>query len=429
MKDKAFISTSHLVLIGDAIRLKEQSTEAVPVSEMADRIKNIKTAAGLQIIMNDHIDEDGKWQKPADWDDIESMDLTGQNVCYILCGTKLLANSYAEFYTDYEGTCKGSYGHISDGVFTIYPGTEETVINSSTKRYGVDLETLQPTDDYIVVKIESTGALKQVKTSNSTELSGSKPYTTANTCCVLMRYARFTKANNLCFNSYFLESDRLVDCGIDIRDTTNVITMSGMYQNNYHLQRIDWGDFNPARHKITSFNYMFASCYHLTDVPDPLNMTGWVTSNCTKLDSMFQNCFCLKSELIVKNWDVTKVTSMQSFLNNARSVSKLTGFDTWTTAPVCTTIANFATNAYSISGILDFSKLAFTDKLSCSLASAFVYTYRLDKIIFNKCNFSNITSMGSVFQYSGVKEVVWDTDFIAPGAKCATFGTMFASCT
>lgn len=427
MSDKAIINTSTLTAIGEAIRSKENSTELIPTAEMADRIANIKTDSGLRLLMNNHVDEYGKWHKPDDWDDIESIDISGQNVCYLLCGTKLLDDAYVEVYSEWEGTCTASYGHVVDGVYTIYPGTSETTLTTSARKFGIDLVPLQATDDYIVIKIQSTGALKQVRPQGSSVLSGSKPYTAANTCCVLMRYARFTKANNITFTCYFLESDKLIDCGLDIRDTTNAITMSSMYYNNYNLQRVDWGNFDPARHKITSFASMFYNCYQLTDVVDPLDMTSWVTSNCTSVASMFQNCFCLRSELIVKNWDFTKVASLQSFLNNARSVPKLTGMNTWNAAPICTSIANFATNAYSLSGVLDFSTLALTSKLTGSMASAFAYTYKLEKIIFNNCNFANITSMGSVFQYSGIREIVWDTNFVAPGAKCTTFGTMFSS--
>ena len=132
-------------------------------------------------------------------------------------------------------------------------------------------------------------------------------------------------------------------------DTSNVTTMSDMFNNCRSLTSLDVSGFDTS--KVTTMYRMFSSLQSLTnlnvssfDTSNVTDMSGmfsgaWAlmsldlsnfnTSNVTNMSSMFDTCSSLTS-LNISNFETSKVTSMSYMFNNCRSLTSLdlSSFDT-----------------------------------------------------------------------------------------------------
>lgn len=122
-------------------------------------------------------------------------------------------------------------------------------------------------------------------------------------------------------------------------DTSNVTDMHNMFKNCQSLTVMDVGSFDTS--KVTDMSYMFAVCSELTELNilsfDTSNVTNMSymfsgcnsieaihsaldTSKVTNMTSMFRYCHMLDS-LPVGNWDVSRVTKWDHFLDDGITVN------------------------------------------------------------------------------------------------------------
>lgn len=350
------------------------------------------------VVSGTHTDSDGIWHRPEEWDDIESIDLTNKHEVYFLCACHLTGTDFFRIRFYGGGTLKWSYGHVSNGVYTIHENSTETTVSSGSY---IALYLANIPDDYIVVRITATNYITSCGYYDwvaTEDLNYAMPYKCQS---VLMRYGRMIRGTSLARSAtYCLESDNILDFASYYWNTTTTITVAEAYSTSTSLQRWRCTGWDLAKNKITSFYCMFYRCKCLTDVPRVLDLSGWVTSNTTRIDGMFQECYSLNTRIIANNWDLTNVTNMGNMFYQCYSIKRIDGTGTWNAAPKCTTIASIFYGCISLMSSIDLSNLYLGNGTAdlTSVAAAFQDCYSVPSINLSNTNFSKCTTIASVFQ-------------------------------
>lgn len=414
-----------------------------------------------------HTDKDGVWHRPQDWDDIESIDLTDKHEVYFLCACHKTEHDWFRIRFYGSGTLSWSYGHVANGVYTLHANSTETTVSNGSY---ISLFLANFQDDYIVIRIKATTSISSCAYQNWAATSDLNCAMPAKHQSVLMRYGRMVSGNSIQGSStYYLESDNIIDFAKNYQNTTTTIAVSGAYSNAYSLQRWRCTGWDLAKNKITTFASMFDYCYSLIDVPNPLNLDNWVTSNVTTVAAMFRWCVSLNTNITVNNWDLTNVTTLGSVFEKCKSVKTIEGLDTWNAAPKCTNASYIFNECCSLRTPLDLSKLYLGNGTAnfTNISYAFAYCYACPCINISNTNLSKCTTLAYLaystasckqfimnnvtpitstctntnylFGYSGVEELVFNnwnfsghtTNFLAIGFNYATVlkKLLFSNCT
>ena len=340
-----------------------------------------------------HCDENGIWHKPADWDDIESIDLTNKHEVYFLCACHLTGKDFFRIRFYGGGTLSWSYGHVSNGVYTIHQNSSETTVSSGDY---ISLFLSNITDDYVVVRIKATDYITSCMYQNwaaTSDLNCAMPFRCQS---VLMRYGRMVRGTSIQQSAtYFLESDNIIDfASYYWNNTSQAIAVANAYEAAYSLQRWRCTGWDLSKNKVTSLAALFTNCMCLIDVPNPLDLSGWVTSYTTTIANMFGGCRCLNTNIIVRNWDLTNMTNMSNIFADCFEVKSITGTETWNSAPKCTNVATMFSNCRSVKNKLDVSKCYFGNGTAnlTSAGSMFNNCYYCPEIDISNMNISKNTN-------------------------------------
>ena len=346
---------------------------------------------------NTHTDKDGVWHRPQDWDDIESIDLTDKHEVYFLCACHKTEHDWFRIRFYGTGTLSWSYGHVANGIYTLHANSTETTVSNGAY---ISLYLANIQDDYIVVRIKATTGIASCTYQNwvaTPELNCAMPFRYQS---VLMRYGRMVIGNSIQSSAtYYLESDNIIDFAKNYQNTTTTIAVSGAYTNATSLQRWRCTGWDLAKNKITAFSNMFDGCWCLSDVPNPLNLDGWVTTNTTAVNSFFRYCMSLNTNITVNNWNLTNVTTMSALFESCRSIKTIEGLDTWTTAPKCTSIATIFYNCNSLRTPINLSNLYLGNGTAnfTALNSAFAGCFACPEINISNTNLSKCTTLYNAF--------------------------------
>lgn len=104
--------------------------------------------------------------------------------------------------------------------------------------------------------------------------------------------------------------------GLDKFNTSNVKTMSQMFQGLKEMVSLDLSNFDTS--KVTNMQLMFFEDTALTDV----NLTSFNTSNLTTTHQMFYNCKSLK-KLDLQSFDTTNVVDMSGMFNTCVALENI----------------------------------------------------------------------------------------------------------
>ena len=96
-------------------------------------------------------------------------------------------------------------------------------------------------------------------------------------------------------------------------DTSNVTSMSSMFDSCSSLTSLDLSNFNTS--KVTDMSAMFNGCSSLTS----LDLSNFDTSNVTSMYEMFNGCSSLTT-LDLSNFDTSKVTNINEMFNACSSL-------------------------------------------------------------------------------------------------------------
>ena len=101
-------------------------------------------------------------------------------------------------------------------------------------------------------------------------------------------------------------------------NTSNITKMGDMFNNCFKLTEIIFGD-NWTTSQVTSMGSMFYKCSSLTD----LDLSSWNTSKVTNISYMFGNCSNLE-KLNLAGWDTSQISSKTSAFYNCTNLKTLT---------------------------------------------------------------------------------------------------------
>ena len=117
--------------------------------------------------------------------------------------------------------------------------------------------------------------------------------------------------------------DSTVEASFKGSNTSNVISMSSMFEGCVDITSLDVSSFNTSN--VTDMNSMFNDCSKLTS----LDVSNFNTSNVTDMGYMFNDCNGLTS-LTLSNFDTSKVTNMSNMFSYCGGITSLdlSGFKT-----------------------------------------------------------------------------------------------------
>lgn len=388
------------------LTITKDGTYIAPASVTGFSPITVSSNNGFNVFGN-HTDANGIWHRPDDWDDIESIDLTDKHEVYFLCACHLTGTDFFRIRFYGSGTLSWSYGHVNNGTYTLHENSTETTV--TTGDY-ISLYLSDIVDDYIVVRIKSTTGIASCS-YQTWEADEHINYAAPFRCqSVLMRYGRMVEGNTLASSAtYCLESDNIIDFAKNYQGTTTTITMASAYSSSFNLQRWRCTGWDLSKNKVTSFASLFENCYCLCDVPDPLDLTGWVRSYTTTTASMFSQCYSLNTHLITKNWNLTAITTMASTFNYCRSLKNIEGTETWSSAPKCTTVASLFNMCMNVKNALDVSNCYFGNGTAnlTTVANMFSYCYNCPSINISNMNLSKCTTLTYMLSYtSSCKQII-----------------------
>jgi len=98
--------------------------------------------------------------------------------------------------------------------------------------------------------------------------------------------------------------------------TKNVITMGGMFSNDFELKTLDLSRFDTSN--VTNMEYMFYQNHKL----NPLNLSNFNTSRVQNMGHMFSNMWALES-LDVSSFDTSNVTDMNNMFGGLAKITTL----------------------------------------------------------------------------------------------------------
>lgn len=131
--------------------------------------------------------------------------------------------------------------------------------------------------------------------------------------------------NSLKLKPDFISFAQAPGTSLDISwlDTSNMTSMSGMFDGAWNLLSIDLSNFDTS--KVTDMSYMFRDCNHLPSI----DLSSFDTSNVQYFNYMFGNCQSLSS-IDVSNFDTHTATSMWGMFSDLSSLTSIdvSNFDT-----------------------------------------------------------------------------------------------------
>ena len=174
-------------------------------------------------------------------------------------------------------------------------------------------------------------------------------------------------------------------------DTSNVITMNGMFNGCNSLASLDVSNFNTSN--VTNMRNMFFNCINLTS----LDVSNFNTSNVTSMEGMFFNCNKL-TLLDVSNFNTSNVTSMVNMFNSCNKLTTLS-VSSWNTSNVtnmngifayCNNLTTLEVSSWNTSKVTNMYQM-FRD--CSSLVSLDVSRFDTSKVTTMYCMFYNCRNL------------------------------------
>ena len=182
-------------------------------------------------------------------------------------------------------------------------------------------------------------------------------------------------------------------------DTSNIVTMEGMFIGCGGLTTLDVSKFNTKN--VTNMAYMFFSCDHLLE----LDVSNFDTSNVEDMTSMFSSCGAEASAsttiIKVDGWDTSKAVYMGSMFENTKvQALNLSSFNTdkvidmWCMFFGCQQLQSLNISNFSLASIERYD-----EEDRDTLAGLFNYTNKLtlSNIDISNCDQETKTTLIDIF--------------------------------
>ena len=340
--------------LADAVRGLDYKNETMTIGDMTDKLKNMKLGIKTSPI-DDHIDANGKWVRPTEYPDLDSIEYEEDEEVVYLTYDLRKTPGYGWIGLYVQNVTNNTYfsverGHLENGVFV----ADYSVRHQSTN------STVATSPRYFREKLDEENGLVQLWRVKSEEHIANIKFccgttTTAQNLnyrlqpCVervgqlgyitsLASYAdtntttHVTTATNTAWVTFWLEREKMRFTG-----KAACTSLTYAYYRAYSLQELDMSEWHTAGWRVTNLSYMFSACYALRRLDlsswdtsewavttmaymfnaccslEHIDFTGWDTSNWkpTTLTYMFSNCTALVG-LDLSSWDVSGWTTLTS---------------------------------------------------------------------------------------------------------------------
>ncbi len=198
-------------------------------------------------------------------------------------------------------------------------------------------------------------------------------------------------------------------------DTSNVTSMSCMFENCVKLTSLDLSGFNTS--KVTDMSWLFYGCKKLSTI----NLTSFNTSKVTDMEDMFYLCNAL-TELNLSNFDTSKVTTMLNMFYECENLTSL-NISSFNTSKVTTMAGMF----YKCSELTSLDLSNFDTSKVTSMYDMFANCVELLSVDLSSFNTENVSSMQSMFN-SCFKLVSLDLTNFDTSSINTSLANMFYSC-
>lgn len=266
------------------------------------------------------------------------------------------------------------------------------------------------------------------------EISFSDKIDTSNLTGTVQMFAGLNRLKNINWGSF---------------DTSNVTTMSGMFEKSfkYGKENLDLSTFNTS--KVTDMSFMFYGCARDFGTGlQSINLSSFDTSNVTNMNSMFSSSYHIKN-LNLSGFDTSNVTNMQSMFGYLHTLENLdlSSFDTSNVTNMsymfvgCDSLKTLDISSFNTSNVTDMSHMFaslpslkqldvsnFNTSKVTTMENMFGdYLSGLNILSLDLSNFdtSNVTTMEGMFEKSGLRNInvsSFDT------RKVSTYADMFSGC-
>ena len=224
------------------------------------------------------------------------------------------------------------------------------------------------------------------------------------------------KANALSWSVFNGFSSATAITGLDLMDTSNALTMEGMFYGCKALTALDVSKFDTSN--VTSMRAMFYECENLTS----LNVSKFDTASVTNVEAMFQGCKALTAVGDVSGWNTAKVTSMYQVFYGCEKLAAL-DLSGWNTTNVTNMQAMFldCTSLTSVGDISGWNTAKVTE-----MALLFGNCEKLASLDVSKFNTAAVTNMNAMFFNCSALTTLDVSGFDT--AKTTNLAAMFTGC-
>ncbi|WP_413522077.1 BspA family leucine-rich repeat surface protein [Brochothrix thermosphacta] len=182
--------------------------------------------------------------------------------------------------------------------------------------------------------------------------------------------------------------------GLEKVDTSNVTSMSSMFNDCSSLTTLDVSNFDTSN--VTNMSAMFSGCSSLTI----LDVSNFDTSNVTNMSTMFSGCSSLTT-LDVSNFDTSNVTNMQYMFNECSPLTILdvSNFDTSNVTYMqymfneCSSLTTLDVSNFDTSNVISMEYMF--DKCS-SLTTLDVSNFNTSNVTYTPNMLTNLTSLTKI---------------------------------
>lgn len=367
---KVLIDDRYLTDIADSIRKKRGTHDLITTDSMAAEILDAEIASN----------PDEKWERPIDWPDYSTIDITSFEGMYFTYDT-----SQADHYDEWIGiycACSGGYkverGQIVNGVFQV----QATTTKSSGAVFEEWIEST--VTGYVVYRVTATTAgqpitsigLRDMSATLRTDGRTSRTYIYQP---LVERYGRLPNLINFSnWGNFFVQSDTILDL-------KKLTSLGSVWANCYNIENIDITGYDS---EVTSLSQTFYCCRRLRYLNES---DKFVTSKCTTMYYAFNECYMLKF-LDCSDWDTSNVTRMDNLFTSCWTLQKA-DVSQWNVSKV-TIMTNIFNGCYLLKTI-DVSRWVVT--LPTSFGALFNACTSVEELDLSGFDSTNVTSFSSMF--------------------------------
>ena len=200
-------------------------------------------------------------------------------------------------------------------------------------------------------------------------------------------------------------------------DTSQVTNMSGMFSGCNALLPLDLSKWNTSN--VTDMSEMFEDCFSLTD-SEAFKISSWDTSKVTDMHGMFRGCSGLPS-VNIPQWNTSSVTDMSEMFSSCKSINEL-NLSNWNTSSVTDMSGMFSScESLTTLNLSDWNTSAVEN-----MAQMFNDCTSLFTLHAENWNTTSVTDMNGMFANCGELNPLnlsgWDTTSVTD------MNGMFSSC-